>query len=183
MRLAVRLAMQPFANRRRALAMSTRRRQHRHADRLDRLDLGRARATARRRGRESSGRRRRRCRGCAPGNVPSRWTSMKRGSVEQRPRRRDGRVEPLGVADARAPRPTRAAAAIICVGFGERSRHRLLDEHRHARARGTAARRRRCDSVGTAIVTASTWPSSSRAVVDARACRCAAAISSRARAD
>ena len=32
--------MQPFANRRRALAMSTRRRQHRHADGLDRLDLG-----------------------------------------------------------------------------------------------------------------------------------------------
>ena len=32
--------MQPLANRRRALAMSTRAGQHRHADRLDRLDLG-----------------------------------------------------------------------------------------------------------------------------------------------
>ena len=38
MRLAVRFAMQPLANRSRALAMSTRPRQHRHADRLDRLD-------------------------------------------------------------------------------------------------------------------------------------------------
>ena len=39
--------------------------QHRHADRFDRLDLGRRPATARRRDRESSGRTRRRCRGCA----------------------------------------------------------------------------------------------------------------------
>ncbi len=45
-------------------------REDRHADGLDRLDLGLRRATARRRGRESSGRTRRRCRGCARERCP-----------------------------------------------------------------------------------------------------------------
>ena len=43
------------------------------------------------------------------GNVPSRWTSMNRGSVEQRARRGDGGIEALGLADGET-RPASAAA-------------------------------------------------------------------------
>ena len=72
----------------------------------------------------------------------------------QRQRRRDRRVEPLGVTGgqhrAARARPPRS---------GDRrrppSRHRLLHQHRDARSRNGSATST-CDSVGTAIVTAST---------------------------
>ena len=68
------------------------------------------------------------------------------------------------------------------VGFGERSRHRLFDEHRDAGVAETAARCRGAARSAPRRVTASTWPSSSRVVEHRAASRSPAAISSRARA-
>ena len=96
------------------------------------------------------------------GNVPRRWTSMNRGSSMSGTRRRDRRVEALGVPDRRAPRRRGAAAAIIssasssdrAIGFSTRTGTPGRQEraHRDVRAapwNGDASR-------------ASTWPSSSR---------------------
>ena len=142
MRLAVRLAMQPDANVSRTLAMSMRGDQHRHADRLDRRHLGCRSPRAARRGRGSSGRRRRRCRGCARGSC--RAGAPRRSPAPSTCGRAaiDRRVEALGVADREhraVPRRQRDQR----VGLRERARHRLLDQHRHAARRGTARDARR----------------------------------------
>ena len=126
------------------------RRQHRHADRLDRRisDLTSARMTSRswiiRSNTTSMSRLR-------SGNAPSRWTSMNRGAVTSGSDRRDRRVVALGVPDRerrarrRAPprsarRPRRASAP-----SASRPAPRCRARETAARRRGAArsARRRR----------------------------------------
>ena len=91
---------------------------------------------------------------------------MNRGLDMQRARGRHRRVESLGVSDCQHGAGRDAAAAIIASASASDRGDRLLDQHGDARARGTAGRPARCDSVGTAIVTASTAPSSAAASVD-----------------
>ena len=93
------------------------------------------------RGRGSSGRRSRRCRGCARETCPRRWTSMKRGAGDQRQRRDHRRIEPLGVTHRAAPRRV-AAAAINRSASATADGDRLLDQHRDA---GSMKRQRDVD--------------------------------------
>ena len=80
---------------------------------------------------------------------------------EERPRDGDRRIEALGVADGQ--HDARVAGGVDhLVGFVERARHRLLDQHGDAPPRRNGSAMSAWSSVGTAIVTASTRPMRSR---------------------
>ena len=102
---------------------------------------------------------------------------MNRGSVEQRARRGDRRIEPLGVADGERRRRRRAAAAIIssasasdrAIGFSTSTGTPAV-EKRQRDARGAARSAPRWSPRRPARA--------ARGVEQRAACRCAAAISS-----
>ena len=88
--------------------------------------------------------------------------------VEQRPDGRDRRVVPLGVARRRSTAPDAAAASIICCASRASRASGFSTSTAVPRCRNGSATLR-CDSVGTATVTASTRPSISAALVAPRA--------------
>ena len=75
------------------------------------------------------------------GNVPRRWTSMNRGSVSSgRAAATAGLKRSVWPTASDAAGPRRRVNHVV--GFGEAARHRLFDQHVHARRRETAARSR-----------------------------------------
>ena len=79
------------------------------------------------------------------GNVPRRWTSMKRGIGHERQRGRDRRIEAFGMA-GRQHRAARSPPSISASASASGRRDRLLDQHRDAalekRQRNLEMRRR-----------------------------------------